>query len=179
MSVRPYFDLGDIDSARSIRMAPHSLLWAHYRPIFATAGAAATVERGDFLFMENGLVLTASQQADQGTESANQETFHDKFAGIALSQGVAGSEILIATQGLFFATHAGTVALADFDGAPVFKGVDESAGGTSLLDQVVAAVATANLAVGYTAWPQVVADGDMVVIDILATAWRAGTRELS
>lgn len=89
--------------------------------------------------------MPASELADAGTEAANQEAFHDVFVGVAMQaspNGVA-QPIRVATSGVFeFECLPATAEVGDL------IGVDEEGSGTELTTQMVAKVATANLAVG-------------------------------
>lgn len=107
--------------------------------------SGTVIEVGDLLWLDTDDAKPASDQTDQGTEAANQEAFHDNFLGVAMQPSKDGDtdDIRVATKGVFeFDCPSGTFELGDF------LGVDENFVGSALLDQTIAGVATANLAIG-------------------------------
>lgn len=134
-------------------------------PVVLPVDSATAIEIGDLVYLATDDARPASSQADQGTEVANQELFHDNFAGVAMQRSRAGDTqpIRVATTGVFeFVCPSGTFEV----GALV--GVDEATSGTALEDQQVAAVATPNLAVGRCA-KRVAAADTKVLIEIVGT----------
>lgn len=139
-------------------------------PVVVPVDAATVIEIGDLLYLETDDARPASAQADQLTEAANQELFHDKFVGVAMQRSPEGDThpIRVATRGVFEFDCAG----ATFEvGALV--GSDEAASGTQLENQVVAAVATPNLAVGRVV-KRVNPAGTHVLVDIVSTVVYGG-----
>lgn len=150
--------------------------WRYYDTDQITCAVDATtvIEIGDFLGLVTDDARPASSFADLGTEAANQEAFHDVFLGVALqahrSTDPAG-DIVIATAGVFeFIAASATYQ----PGA--FVGVDEDGAGTALLDQTVAAVATANLAVGRVV--KLATSATRVLVEIVSTVIRGGPQSL-
>jgi hypothetical protein len=109
------------------------------------------VEVGDLLFREptNNLARPASALVNQGSETLNQQAFHDQFLGVALQKnGVQSGEVVplnstvnhspanvieVATQGVF---EFPLPAAATFNGGE-FIGPANNSGGTALQNQVV------------------------------------------
>ena len=144
-------------------------------PVMCPVDSATVIEIGDFVYLDTDDAKPASSQADQGTEALNQEAFHDNFLGVAMQQSPSGdtADIRVATSGVFeFVCPSGTFEL----GALV--GVDEASGGTSLEDQQVASVATANLAVGRVA-KRVASASTSVLVDIVSTVMRGGPQAMA
>lgn len=134
-------------------------------PVVLPVDAATVIEIGDLVYQETDDARPASAQADQATEAANQELFHDKFAGVAMQRSPSGdtTPIRIATTGVFefdclsAALEVGTLV-----------GADEASNGTQLEDQLVAAVATPNLAVGRVV-KRLNPAGTRVLVDVVST----------
>lgn len=142
------------------------------RPVVLPVDSGSEIEIGDLVYLATDDARPASAQADQASEAANQELFHDNFAGVAMQRSRSGDTqpIRVATAGVFeFACPSGTFEV----GALV--GVDEAASGTQLEDQQVAAVATANLAVGRCAKRVNPADSK-VLVEIAATVSHGGVQ---
>jgi hypothetical protein len=139
-------------------------------PVLCAVGSATVIEIGDLIYQENGAVLPASLLADAETEAANQEAFPDAFVGVAMQCSPAGSTepIRVATSGVFeLECLATTLEIGDL------LGVDEDGTGTALENQVVAEVATANLAIGRCA-KRVNPAGTRVLVEIVSTVLRGG-----
>jgi hypothetical protein len=144
-------------------------------PVLAPVGSATVVEIGDLVYQTGGEVLPASALADLGTEAANQEAFHDAFLGVAMQSSSDGASdpIRVATSGVFEFDCASTTAeLGDL------VGVDEESGGTELLDQTIAKVASANLAVGRCAKRAATATTRLLV-EIASTVLRGGPQVMA
>jgi len=134
-------------------------------PVVLPVDSGTVIEIGDLVYLATDDARPASDQADQASEAANQELFHDNFAGVAMQRSRAGDTqpIRVATTGAFeFVCPSGTFEV----GALI--GVDEAASGTALEDQQVAAVATANLAVGRCA-KRVASADTKVLVEIVST----------
>ena len=139
-------------------------------PVVLPVDAAVAIEIGDLVYLEVDDVRSASEGVDQGTLEANQELFHDKFAGVAMQSSAVGSadSIRIATSGVFeFDCASATFEVGDLIGA------EEDGTGTQLYDQTVAAVATPNLAIGRCV-KRAATDGTRVLVDIVSTVVRGG-----
>src|SRR5262245_48713509 len=142
-------------------------------PVMLPVDSATVIEIGDLVYLEVDDARPASAQADQLTEAANQELFHDKFAGIAMQQSRSGDTqpIRVATAGVFeFDCLSGTYEVGKL------IGVDEAASGTALEDQLVTPVATSNLAVGRCA-KRISPASTRVLIDIVSTVQRGGPQD--
>ncbi|MEK6236236.1 MAG: hypothetical protein N2C14_16140 [Planctomycetales bacterium] len=139
-------------------------------PVMVPVNSAVVIEIGDLVYLDTDDGKPASSQADQGTEAGNQELFHDNFLGVAMQRSRSGDtdEVRVATGGVFeFVSPSATYELGDL------LGVDEAGGGTALEDQQVAAVATANLAVGRCA-KRVAASDVKVLVSIHSTVMAGG-----
>lgn len=142
-------------------------------PVILPVDADTVIEIGDLVYLDTDDAKPASAQADAGTEEDNQEGFHDQFAGVAMQRSREGDTdpIRVATSGVFeFACPSGTFEVGDYLGA------DEAASGTELEDQKVAAVASANLAIGRCA-KRVYPAATRVLVDIVSTVMRGGPQE--
>lgn len=148
-----------------------SMRWRYgdTNPVVLAVDSATVVEIGDLVFLETDDARPAGSLADQSSEAANQEAFHDKFAGVAMQRSRSGDTqpIRVATSGVFeFGCPSGTFEVGDL------IGVDEAASGTQLENQVVDKVAAVNRAIGRCAKRGPVAD-TRVLVDIVSTV-RAG-----
>ena len=141
-------------------------------PVMLPVAAETVIEIGDLIYQVDGEAFPASAQEDQTTEAANQEAFHDAFVGVAMQCSPDGSAdpVRVATSGVFeFVCPSGTFDVGDL------VGVDEAASGTALEDQVVASVATANLAVGRCA-RRVTPAATRVLVSIESTLMAGGVQ---
>jgi len=142
-------------------------------PVMLPVDATTVIEIGDLVYLETDDARPASSQTDQGTEAANQELFHDTYAGVAMQASPNGDTqpIRVATAGVFECDClSSTFEVGDLIGA------DENAGGTALEQQVVAPVATANLAIGRCA-KRVNPAGTRVLVDVVSTIQRGGPQD--
>jgi len=115
-------------------------------PLLAAVDATTVVEIGDLLYFDGDDAKPASSQSDQLSESANQALFATNFIGVSAQHSADGdvADIRVDSDGVFeFACAASTWEVGDL------VGVVEAAGGTSLEDQTVAAVARPELAIGH------------------------------
>lgn len=141
-------------------------------PVVLPVDSSTAIEIGDLVYLDTDDAKPAASQADQSTEAANQELFHDNFAGVALQASPSGSSdsIRVATTGIFeFDCPSGTYEVGDLIGA------DEAASGTELESQQVDAVATENLAVGRCA-KRVASAATSVLVDVTGTISHGGTQ---
>jgi hypothetical protein len=139
-------------------------------PVVAAVDSATVIEIGDLVYQDTDDAKPASSQADQGSETANQELFADNFLGVAMQRSRAGdtAPIRAATTGVFeFDCPSGTFELGDLVGG------DENAAGNALLSQQVAGVAASKYAVGRVA-KRVAAAATSVLIDIRSTVMTGG-----
>jgi hypothetical protein len=144
-------------------------------PVVAAVDSATVVEIGDLIYQDTDDAKPASAQADQGSESANQQLFATKFLGVAMqrSRSAETSPIRVATTGVFeFDCPSGTFEL----GALV--GVDENAAGDALLDQQVASVSASKYAVGRVA-KRVATAATSVLVDVRSTVMTGGVEGTS
>ena len=143
-------------------------------PVMLPVDSATVIEIGDLVFLDGDYAKPASAQADQGTEAANQEFFHDKFAGVAMQASPSGSTqpIRVATAGVFeFDCLSATFEVGALVGA------DENGAGNALLNQTVAGVATANLAVGRCA-KRLNPAGTRMLVDVVSTVLKGGPQSM-
>ena len=144
-------------------------------PVMLPVDATTVIEIGDLVYLEVDDARPASVQADQGTETANQELFHDKFAGVAMQASRNGDtqSIRVATAGVFEFDCLSTA----YEVGKLI-GVDENAGGTALERQIVTPVATSNLAIGRCA-KRVSPAATRVLVDIVSTVERGGPQDMA
>jgi len=141
-------------------------------PVMLPVDSASVIEIGDMLYQDTDDAKPASAQTDQGTESGNQQLFHDNFAGVAMQASPSGSTqpIRVATTGVFeFDFVSTTLEVGDMLGS------DENAGGTALMNQTVAKVTNANAAVGRCA-KRLNPAGTRVLVDIVSSVLKGGTQ---
>jgi hypothetical protein len=143
------------------------------QPVMLPVDATTVVEIGDLIYLETDDARPASSQADQLTEAANQELFHDKFAGVAMQASRNGDTqpIRVATAGVFEFDCLSTA----YEVGKLI-GADEDAAGTALEKQVVAPVATSNLAIGRCA-KRVNPAATRVLVDVVSTMQRGGPQD--
>ena len=144
-------------------------------PVMLPVDSATVIEIGDLVYLDTDDAKPASAQADQGTEAANQEFFHDRYAGVAMQASRNGDTqpIRVATAGVFEFDCLST----SFEVGKLI-GDDENAGGTALEDQVAAPVATANLAIGRCA-KRVNPAATKVLVDVVSTMLRGGPQDVA
>jgi hypothetical protein len=72
-------------------------------PVVAAVAANTVVEIGDLVWQDGGQAKPANLLPHQGSESANQELFADRFLGVAMQRSPAGQDrpIRVATTGVF------------------------------------------------------------------------------
>ena len=144
-------------------------------PVMLPVDASTVIEIGDLLYLDTDDAKPASTQADQGTEAANQELFHDKFAGVAMQASRNGDTqpVRVATTGVFEFDCLSTA----YEVGKLI-GADENAGGTALERQVATPVATANLAIGRCA-KRVSPAATRVLVDVVSTMQRGGPQDMA
>lgn len=144
-------------------------------PVVAAVDSATVIEIGDLVYQDTDDAKPASSQADQGSETANQELFADNFLGVAMQRSRSGDTdpIRVATTGVFdFDCPSGTFELGDL------LGVDENSGGNGLLDQQVAAVGASKYAVGRVA-KRVATAATSLLVDVRSTVMTGGVEGTS
>jgi len=144
-------------------------------PVMLLVDSATVIEIGDLVLLDTDDAKPASDQPDQGTESANQQLFHMAFAGVAMQASASGETqpIRVATAGVFeFDCASATFEVGDLVGG------DENAGGTALLNQSVAGAAGADSAIGRCA-KRVNPAGTRVLVDVVSTMMRGGPQEVA
>ncbi len=153
---------------------PNTMRWRYgeTNPVMLPVLTGYVIEIGDLLYLDGGNVKPASSQTDQGTLTANQETFHDNFIGVAMqcTPGDSAETIRIATSGVFeFSCLSATYEVGDLIGS-----TEEGTGG-QLEAQVVIGVAAENLALGRCV-KQAASATENVLLDIVSTVVRGGTQ---
>lgn len=101
----------------------------------------------DMLWLDIDDVKPAADQVDQGSESSNQQLFHDTFAGIAMQAHASGGgavNIRVAQTGVFLLTCPDE----DRDDGDDLMGADENGAGNALLNTTVDNVSNVNACVG-------------------------------
>jgi hypothetical protein len=143
-------------------------------PVMMAVDSATVIEIGDLLLQDTDDAKPASAQTDQGTESANQQLFHDLFVGVAMQASRNGDTqpIRVATSGVFeFDCLSTTLEVGDLMGA------DENGAGIALLNQTVAKVTNANAAIGRCA-KRLNPAGTRVLVDIVSSVVKGGTQAI-
>ena len=139
-------------------------------PVMLPVDSTTVLEIGDLVYLDTDDAKPASAQADQGTESANQQMFHNKFAGVAMQASANGDvqPIRVATTGVFeFDCVSTTLEVGDLMGA------DENGAGTALLNQTIAKVTGVNASVGRCA-KRLNPAATRVLVDIVSTVMLGG-----
>jgi len=139
-------------------------------PVVAAVDAETVLEIGDLVFQDGDDAKPASAQADQASESANQEVFAGNFLGVAMQRSRAGraEAVRVATTGVFEMDCAGnTFELGDL------VGVSENAPGDRLMNQQVTKVSDPRYAIGRAAKRAPVA-ATSVLVDIRSTVMTGG-----
>ena len=139
-------------------------------PVVAAVDSATVIEIGDLLWQDTDDAKPASDQADEGSETANQEAFAEKFLGVAMQRSRSGdtAPVRVATTGVFeFDCPSGTFELGDLVGA------DENAAGDALLDQQVAKVTASPYAIARVAKREASAVTG-VLVDVRSTVMTGG-----
>lgn len=143
-------------------------------PVVLPVDSATVIEIGDLVFLDIDDAKPASMQIDQGTELANQQLFHDIFAGVAMQASRAGDTqpIRVATTGVFeFDIASTTLEVGDLIGSK------ENVAGVALLNQTVGKVTNANAAVGRCA-KRLNPAGTRVLVDIVSSTVKGGTQTI-
>jgi hypothetical protein len=138
-------------------------------PVLLPVDADTEIEIGDLVYLDTDDAKPASMLAES-TKAANQEAFHDSFAGVAMQRSRAGdtTAIRIATSGVFEFDCAS----ATFE-VGALLGPDQPTGDTALTDQQLASVGAENLAVGRCA-KRVNPAGTQVLVDVVSTVVYGG-----
>jgi hypothetical protein len=156
------------------------------KPILMIPDSAAPIHIGDLVFQDPSTkkVRTAATMINQGSETLNQQTLHDLFAGVALQRGGAlesgevsfnlnplPGQIVVATAGEFeFDCPATSFQPGDLVGG------SNNGGGTALLAQQVKKVTAVANSIG-VAVPEANAIGQSrtsVVVRIASTVIGGG-----
>jgi hypothetical protein len=141
-------------------------------PVVLPVDSATVIEIGDLVWLDTDDAKPASASTYGANLAAAQETFHDKFAGVAMQQSRAGDAdpVRVATTGVFEYDCAS----ATFEvGARI--GVDANAGATALLNQQVIGTAAANPELSIGTCAKRVATADIkVLVDIVSAVTRGG-----
>ena len=145
------------------------------QPVMAPVLSATVIEIGDLLWLdgETAKPAAALPNAQSRTVMANQKAFHDSFLGVALAASRAGDNAMIrvATRGVFeLACPVGTYNLGDL------LGLCEATPESTLDNQKVKSVATANLAIGRCT-QAVPLPSARVQLEIVSTILHGGPQE--
>lgn len=152
----------------------------HYgetNPVVAAVDSSVVIEIGDLLFLNTDDARPAGQDTNSdGTGdlwnidlATTQESFHDKFLGVACQASRDGDTdpIRVATTGVFeFACDAATFEIGDLVGPA-------KTSGNNLENGKVVAVAGANLAIGRVA-KRYATNTTTVLVSIESTVMRGG-----
>lgn len=141
-------------------------------PVVLPVDSATVIEIGDLVWLDIDDAKPASTSTYGASLAAAQETFHDKFVGVAMQRSRAGdtAAIRIATSGVFEFDCAS----ATFEvGARL--GLDDNVAGTALINQQVIATAAANpeRSIG-TCVKRVATAATKVLVDVVSTVTRGG-----
>jgi D-alanyl-D-alanine carboxypeptidase len=139
-------------------------------PVVAAVDAATVIEIGDLVYQDTDDTKPAASQANQGSKTANQELFVDKFLGVAMQRSRSGdtAPIRVATTGVFeYDCPSGTFELGNL------VGCDANTAGTTLLNQQVATVAASKYAVGRVA-KRVTPAATALLVDVRSSIMTGG-----
>ena len=139
-------------------------------PVVAAVQSATVIAIGDLVYLDGDNIKPAASLPNQGSPTANQQLFSEKFLGVAMQRSLAGNTtpVRVATTGVFeFDCGTGTFELGDLIGAA------ENTAANGLQSQQVIKVSPAKYAVGRVAKraPQPVSD---VLVDIRSTIMTGG-----
>ncbi len=141
-------------------------------PVMLPVDSATVIEIGDMLYLDTDDAKPAASQADQGTKTANQQLFHDVFAGVAMQASRNGDTqpIRVATTGVFeFDCVSTTLEVGDIIGP------DENVAGTALLNGTGIKVTNANAAIGRCA-KRLNPAGTHCLVDIVSSMLKGGAQ---
>lgn len=145
-------------------------------PVVLSVASESVIEIGDLVYMD-GTLKPANTTTYGVSLAATQETFHDKFAGVAMQQSRPGdtASIRVATTGVF-EFHCASATFEVGTRIGVAKHASESA----LLNQQVVAVNVGNpeRSIGYCA-KRVNPAGTTVLVDIVGTLTHAGPQGIA
>lgn len=156
---------------------PNTLRWRYgdTNPVLIPVEADTLIEIGDLLYFDTDNVKPASAQSDQGSLGANQQMFHDAFAGVAMQASPDGEDraIRVATTGVFeFDCASATIEVGQLIGAT------ENGSGDALLDQSVISVSGVGNAIGRCA-KRVNPAGTRVLVDIVSSILKGGPQAVA
>jgi hypothetical protein len=145
-------------------------------PVVLPVASSTVIEIGDLVYF-NTTTFAAGALTYGGSLAATQESFHDKFAGVAMQASRNGDtqDIRVATTGVFeFGCASATFEV----GARI--GVDDNAGATALVSQQVIGTAASNpeLSIGYCA-KRVNPAGTAVLVDVVSTLSHSGPQPVA
>jgi hypothetical protein len=110
-------------------------------PVMLAVDSATVIEIGDLVYFDTDDVKPAASVTYGASLAATQETFHDKFAGVAMQASAADetNPIRVATTGVFeFVQASATVQVG------TRMGVDDNVIADALLNQQVISVSASN-----------------------------------
>jgi hypothetical protein len=141
-------------------------------PVMLPVDSATVIEIGDMLYLDTDDAKPAASQADQLTKTANQQLFHDVFAGVAMQASRSGDTqpIRVATTGVFeFDCVSTTLEVGDLIGP------DENTAGTARLNGTVIKVSNANAAIGRCA-KRLNPAGTRCLVDVVSSMLKGGAQ---
>ena len=155
----------------------NALRWRYgdTNPVLLPVESDSVIEIGDLVYLDTDDAKPASAQSDQGSAAANQQLFHDTFAGVAMQASPDGEsrEIRVAATGVFEFDCAS----AAFEVGELI-GPTENGAGTALLDQSAASVASVGSAIGRCA-KRVNPAGTRVLVDIISCTLKGGPQAIA
>lgn len=145
-----------------------------YDTVLVVPLSATVISVLDQCFLDTTDVKPASDQTDQGSETGNQQLFHDLFMGIALDASAGGETdpIRLAIGGVWPRTCPSEIRTLD-----QMLGPDENGGGTGLLNTTVDNVSNANAAIGRLARAVPIA-GTRCMVDMHQSMTRDGVQTI-
>jgi hypothetical protein len=141
-------------------------------PVMLPVDSTTVIEIGDMLFLDTDDAKPGALQTNQGTKGANQQLFHDNFAGIAMQASRSGDTqpIRVATTGVFeFDCASTTLEVGDM------MGPETNGGGTQILNQTAAKVTSADKAIGRCA-KRLNPAGTRVLVDVVSSMLKGGAQ---
>lgn len=146
-------------------------LYGDRNEILIPVDETTAIDIGDIAWLDADDAKNAELQGDQGNEGANQQLLHDVFCGIAMSAkaaGAAGTARFAQTGVFLFTQISAALNIGDLMSS------DET-GGTTLQDQVVVKVASANASIGRAAFGGTAAKAE---VQIKSSMWEGGQQAI-
>ena len=146
-------------------------------PVVAAVDSGTVIEIGDLVYQDTDDAKPASSQADQGSETANQELFADNFLGVAMQRSRSGDTdpIRVAATGVFEfdcvgnTFESGTLIGVHYISAPLGRESEpQDRAIESLANQQVASVSASQYAIGRVA-KRVATAATSLLVDVRST----------